>query len=86
MVQWGAYGKALRGLSASDILAFYYGGLRPKRYPEPGLIHVQVADGLSSLRIKPSGPGAALDGEVLGSGLISIGGGDTLTVRTDGDI
>lgn len=86
MVQWGAYGKALRGLSASDILAFYYGGLRPERYPEPGLIHVQVADGLTSLRIKPSGPGAALDGEVLGSGLISIGGGDTLTVTTDGDI
>jgi hypothetical protein len=50
------------------------------------LIHVQVADGLTSLRIKPSGPGAALDGEVLGSDLISIGGGDTLTVTTDGDI
>jgi len=85
MVQWGAYGKALRGLSASDILAFYYGGLRPERYPEPGLIHVQVADGLTSLRIKPSGPGAELDGEVLGSGLVSIGGGDTLTVTNDAD-
>jgi stage II sporulation protein D len=85
MVQWGAYGKALRGLSASDILAFYYGGLRPERYPEPGLIHVQVADGLTSLRIKPSGPGAELDGEVLGPGPVSIGGGDTLTVTTDGD-
>lgn len=85
MVQWGAYGKALRGMSASDILAFYYGGLRPERYPEPGLIHVQVAGGLTSLRIKPSGPGAELDGEVLGSGPISIGGGDTLIVTTDGD-
>lgn len=85
MVQWGAYGKALRGLSAPDILAFYYGGLRPQPYPEPGLIHVQVADGLTSLRIKPSGPGADLDGEVLGSGMISIGGGDTLTVTTSGD-
>jgi hypothetical protein len=37
------------------------------------------------LRIKPSGPGAELDGEVLGSGPVSIGGGDTLTVSTDGD-
>jgi hypothetical protein len=46
---------------------------------------VQVADGLTSLRVKPSGPGAELDGEVLGSGLISIGGGDTLTVTSDGD-
>ena len=47
MVQWGAYGKARRGLSASDILAYYYGGLRPETYPEPGLIHVQVASGLT---------------------------------------
>ena len=36
MVQWGAYGKARRGLSASDILAYYYGGLRPEDHPEPG--------------------------------------------------
>ena len=36
MVQWGAYGKARRGLSASDILAYYYGGLRPDRSPSPG--------------------------------------------------
>ncbi len=36
MVQWGANGKALLGYSASDILAYYYGGLRPQTYPEPG--------------------------------------------------
>jgi stage II sporulation protein D len=83
MVQWGAYGKALRGMPASDILAYYYGGLRPEPYPEPGLISVQVADGLTSLKIKPSGSGAELDGEVLGPGLVSIGGGDQLTVTTD---
>src|SRR5438128_5828998 len=29
MVQWGAYGKALRGVSYQDILGAYYGGLRP---------------------------------------------------------
>ncbi|HYV02902.1 MAG TPA: SpoIID/LytB domain-containing protein, partial [Actinomycetota bacterium] len=82
MVQWGAYGKALRGYSASDILAYYYGGLRPQTYPGPGLIHVRVASGLTSLRIVPSGPGATLDGRVLGSGLVSITGGDRLTVTT----
>jgi Sporulation protein and related proteins len=49
MVQWGAYGKARRGLSASDILAYYYGGLRPQTSPEPGLIHVQVASGLTAI-------------------------------------
>jgi SpoIID/LytB domain protein len=80
MVQWGAYGKALRGLSASDILAFYYGGLRPESHPEPGLIHVQVASGLSSVRIVPSEPGATLGGTELDAGSITVSGGDELTV------
>jgi stage II sporulation protein D len=82
MVQWGAYGKALRGLSASDILAYYYGGLRPQTYPEPGLIHVRVVSGLTSIRVVPSGPGATLDGEALDSQRVTITGGDELTVTT----
>lgn len=83
MVQWGAYGKALGGLSASDILAYYYGGLRPQDHPEPGTIHVQVASGLRSLRITPSGTGATLDGTELGPGRVGITGGDELTVTTE---
>ena len=82
MVQWGAYGKALRGLSAADILAYYYGGLRPEGYPEPGLIHVQVASGLTSVRIVPSAPGARLNGGELEPGSVSIAGGNELTVTT----
>jgi hypothetical protein len=82
MVQWGAYGKALRGYSASDILAYYYGGLRPQTYPEPGLIHVRVASGLTSMQIVPSEPGATLDGRVLGPGRVSITGGEGLNVTT----
>jgi stage II sporulation protein D len=82
MVQWGAYGKALRGLSASDILAYYYGGLRPQTYPEPGLIHVRVVSGLTSIRVVPSRPRATLDGEALGSQRVTITGGDELTVTT----
>ena len=80
MVQWGAYGKAVRGLSADDILAYYYGGLRPEPFPEPGLIHVQVGSGVDSLRVTPSAPGARLGGEVLGRGALMIIGGDELTV------
>jgi hypothetical protein len=80
MVQWGAYGKARRGFSASQILAAYYGGLRPGRYPEPGLIHVEVASGLTSLRIRASGIGAELDGRPLGVGGLLITGGDVLTI------
>jgi stage II sporulation protein D len=82
MVQWGAYGKALRGLSADEILGFYYGGLRPKPFAEPGLIHVQVASGLTSLALTPSGPGARLDGEELEPGRVVVTGGEELTVRT----
>jgi len=81
MVQWGAYGKARKGSSASDILAFYYGGLRPADHPEPGLIRVQVASGLAALRIVPSGLGARIAGEPMGAGLIVISGGDRLDVR-----
>jgi hypothetical protein len=80
MVQWGAYGKARRGLSASGILAYYYGGLRPEDHPEPGLIRVQVASGLTVLRIVPSKPGAKIGSRPLGTGSVVISGGDRLEV------
>jgi stage II sporulation protein D len=83
MVQWGAYGKARRGLSSTQILSYYYGGLRPERFPEPGLIQVQVATGVASVRIRPSAAGATIDGRSLGTGAILVTGGDSITV-TDG--
>ncbi|MGH2767286.1 MAG: SpoIID/LytB domain-containing protein, partial [Actinomycetota bacterium] len=42
MVQWGAFGKAKRGLPYDDILAAYYGGLRPQRGDLPGTIRILV--------------------------------------------
>jgi hypothetical protein len=80
MVQWGAYGKARAGRSAEEILGFYYGGLRPQRYPEPGLIRVQVATGLVGLRIVASGAGAEIEGREL-SGSIRISGRPRLEIR-----
>ena len=80
MVQWGAYGKALRGWSAAEILSFYYGGLGPDDHPEPGLIHVLIASGLTGLRIR-SHTGASMDGEPLEPGLVQITGGDRLFVQ-----
>lgn len=80
MVQWGAYGKAVNGWSASRILGYYYGGLTPERYPEPGLIHVEVASGLRSVWLHASGAGATLNGRALGSGAVVIVGGATLDV------
>jgi stage II sporulation protein D len=47
MSQYGALGKALRGLSAEEILAAYYGGLRPAALAEgeiPETVRVAVAD------------------------------------------
>jgi stage II sporulation protein D len=79
MVQWGAFGKSRHGWSAARILAFYYGGLTPQHYPEPGLIHVQVASGLTSLRLRASGSGATIDGRDLGSGPLVITGGAQIT-------
>ncbi|HEV7685166.1 MAG TPA: SpoIID/LytB domain-containing protein, partial [Acidimicrobiia bacterium] len=44
MSQWGAYGKALRGMKAGTILAAYYGGIQPTRVPAPKLpARVRVA-------------------------------------------
>ncbi|HTG47804.1 MAG TPA: SpoIID/LytB domain-containing protein [Actinomycetota bacterium] len=84
MVQWGAYGKAKRGLSAARILAYYYGGLTPTAYPEPGLIHVRVASGLTSLTLRPSGTGGSIDGARIGRGPVVITGGSTITVAGAG--
>jgi SpoIID/LytB domain protein len=55
MVQWGAYGKAQRGLGYGDILAEYYGGLRPEPVEGPGTIRILVADGLREVTVAPSG-------------------------------
>jgi SpoIID/LytB domain protein len=79
MVQWGAYGKARRGLSSTQILSYYYGGLRPQPFAEPGLIHVQVATGVASVRVTASGPGAMIDGRAV-DGPVLVTGGDQITV------
>jgi stage II sporulation protein D len=55
MVQWGAKGKADRGLTYSDILAAYYGGLRPTSIEVPSSIRVLIAEGLESITVLPSG-------------------------------
>lgn len=55
MVQWGAFGKARRGLAYDDILAAYYGGLRPQVVEVPGTFRVLVAEGLRAITIVPSG-------------------------------
>jgi stage II sporulation protein D len=83
MVQWGAYGKAKRGWSAARILSYYYGGLRPTSYPEPGLIHVVVASGLESLAVGPPASGSTLNGQPLEPGTVRLTGDQgVVTART----
>ena len=56
MSQWGAYGKALRGMKAGGILAAYYGGIQPTKVPPaklPARVRVAVDNG------KPAPPPAA---------------------------
>jgi len=74
MVQWGAYGKAKRGWSVDRILAYYYGGLAPQTYPEPGLIHVIVATGLASLAVEAPAAGATINGQPFTGGTVRLSG------------
>ena len=80
MVQWGAYGKAKRGLTVAQILSFYYGGLRPTAYPEPGLIHVRVASGLTSITLRASAAGASVGPHHIGTAPVVVTGGSAITV------
>ena len=82
MVQWGAYGKARRGWTASQILAFYYGGLTPKRFSEPGTMQVVIATGLRSMIVKPTEAGAVIGGRALGRRPLRIEGGEAVTVSS----
>jgi stage II sporulation protein D len=84
MVQWGAYGKASHGWPASRILAFYYGGLTPRPYPEPGSMQVVVATGVRSLTVAPSRAGATIGDLTLGTRKLRIAGGDQVTVSGRG--
>ena len=62
MSQYGALGKAIRGLKAPDILASYYGGLRPVALPQPPqTIRVAVAMGRGETRVTSAGRFRVLD-------------------------
>jgi stage II sporulation protein D len=63
--QYGAYGKALRGVKAPAILAAYYGGLKPTTLPAgklPPSVRVAVDPGRSEALVGASGPFRVLDG------------------------
>jgi SpoIID/LytB domain protein len=64
--QYGALGKALRGMKAPEILASYYGGLKPVRVPAeqlPQRIRVAIGSGLGSASLTAPGAFRVLDGD-----------------------
>jgi stage II sporulation protein D len=64
MGQWGAYGKALRGMRAEAILAAYYGGIQPAKVPAaklPARVRVAVESGKPEAVVSASGPFRVLD-------------------------
>lgn len=81
MVQWGAEGKAARGLNYRQILAYYYGGLQPVTVAEPGSIRVLVAAGVQQVTVAPSGPVQVSGGPAgLPAGPVTITGGSAMTI------
>ena len=65
MSQFGALGKASRGMRAGDILASYYGGLRPATVPPeqlPATIRVVLDTGRGAVTAGGSGRFRVLDG------------------------
>jgi hypothetical protein len=79
MVQWGAKGKADRGLSYRQILSYYYGGLAPVKVAEPGSIRVLVATGVQQVTVSPSGPVHVVGGPNA-TGTVTITGGPAMTI------
>ncbi len=80
MIQWGAEGKARRGLSHREILAYYYGGLVPQPYQEPKDISVGVAVGLKSVVIQGTGRVTVDGGGTVGRGPWLVTGGKRLRI------
>ncbi len=87
MSQYGAYGKARRGLDAGDILASYYGGVRPTPLPPERLPPVRVAVALDQHAARVGTPTyfRVVDGN--GAPLGGIGQGEwTLTAAAGGGV
>src|SRR6185295_12107854 len=74
--QYGALGKAQRGMRAPDILASYYGGLRPVLVPPqqlPSRIRVLLDPGRASAAVTATGRFRVLDGTGRVIGLVASG-------------
>lgn len=79
MVQWGLKGKADRGMNYSDMLAFYYGGLRPVRKGEPGQIRIGLAVDVEEVHLERVGR-VRIEGANTNTIRLSLRGGTAVSV------
>lgn len=79
MVQWGAKGKAEKGMSYADILAFYYGGLRPAKRDQPGRIRIGLAVDLEEVTVERVGA-VKVEGASGPPGPLRFVGGTSITI------
>jgi stage II sporulation protein D len=79
MSQYGAYGLALRGATAGDILRFYYGGATVGRASMPSHIRVGMLQQASSVVMAPTAAPGHASGSIVLSGRNTRGG---LTTRS----
>jgi SpoIID/LytB domain protein len=87
MSQYGAYGKARRGLDAADILASYYGGVRPAPLPPERLPAMRVAVALDQPSVRVATPTYFRVVDAGGTPLGGIGQGEwTLTPAPGGGV
>lgn len=80
MVQWGAKGKGDRGMPHDEILAFYYGGLRPTSRSEPGSIRVGLAINIEELLLEITDQ-VRVEGATFLTGPVKITGGSSMKVE-----
>jgi SpoIID/LytB domain protein len=79
--QYGALGKALRGMRAPDILASYYGGIRPVALPAqqlPGRIRVLLGSGRAAAAVTGTGRFRVVDGAGRPLAVVATGGWQVL--------
>ena len=84
MSQYGARSLAERGRSYSQILSYYYGGVRPESTSEPSAIRVLIAEGATLIRVGVEGSATVTTatGSALAPGnLFEVRGGKNLDVR-----
>lgn len=84
MSQWGAMGRASKGHRYDDILAAYYGGLRPTQRDATRIVRVAVVRGVTDVRIGADGPfsvssgGQSLAASTLGGWTVTASGDRSL--------